>query len=156
MIRLIVATDIRRGIAKHGGQPWYLPADEQYFNEQTTSHSGIVLMGQKTFEVIGRPLPDRRNFVLSREMRPGDGVTYVQDIDRFLQELQEDLWVIGGLSVYEQTLPLADELYITHIDADFGCDVVFPEYEHSFELKQTSDLHTQNGFIFTYSVYTKL
>jgi dihydrofolate reductase len=156
MIRLISAIDQKRGIAKNGVQPWNIPADEQYFYEQTISHGAVVLMGQKTFEVIGHPLKERQNYVLSRHVHSGDGVIYIQDLDKFLHEQENDIWIIGGASLFEQGIVVADELYLTHIEADFGCDQFFPEYEHVFDLKQTSDLHTQNGFIFTYSVYTKL
>lgn len=156
MIRIIVAFDRKRGIAKGGVQPWSIPEDEAYFMQHTTSHGGIVLMGQKTLEAIGQPLPNRRNIVLSREMHEAEGVVYTQDLDKFLLNHMEDIWVIGGASVFEQTINLADELYITKIDADFGCDQFFPEFEHSFDRKSVSELHTQNGFIFTYETYTKL
>lgn len=156
MIRLIAAIDWKRGIAKAGVQPWKIPADEHYFSQMTQSNGGIVLMGQKTFDVIGHPLPERRNYVLTHQMKPGDGVIYVQDLDKFFNEQTEDIWVIGGASVFEQTIVVADELYLTQIEADFACDQFFPEYEHVFELKSQSDLHTDNGFLFSYKVYGKL
>jgi dihydrofolate reductase len=157
MIRLIVAHDQKRGIAKHGIQPWYLPEDEQYFNKQTTSHGAKVLVGRRTLlEVIGHPLKDRQNFVVSREQQaPQAGITFVSDLTAFLDKTKDDIWVIGGASVYEQTLSRADELYITSIEADFGCDQFFPAYDDSFTLTEKSDLHTQNGFIFSYQIYKK-
>lgn len=156
MIRLIAAIDLKRGIAKGGVQPWKIPTDEQYFNQKTTEGSGVVLMGQKTFDVIGHALPGRRNYILSRQPRSGDGVVYIQDLDEFFNQQKDDVWVIGGASLFEQTVVVADELYLTQIEADFGCDKFFPEFEHAFELKETSDLHTENGFIFRYKVYKKL
>lgn len=156
MIRIIVALDQKRGIAKHGGQPWYIPSDEQYFKEMTSSKGGVVLMGQKTLEAIGHPLENRANFVLSREARQAEGLTYIQDIDKFFGEQTGDVWVIGGASVFSQAINVADELYITHIQADFGCDQQFPEYEHVFEERSSSELHTQNGFIYTFHIYGKL
>jgi dihydrofolate reductase len=156
MIRLIAAVDQQRGIAKGGVQPWKIPGDEQYFNEKTSEGGGIVLMGQKTFDVIGHSLPGRRNYILSHQPRTGDGVVYIQDLDQFLIQQTEDVWVIGGASLFSQTIVVADELYLTQIEADFGCDKFFPEYEHAFELATTSDLHTENGFIFRYKTYKKL
>lgn len=156
MIRLISAVDQKRGIAKAGVQPWDIPQDLSYFYQQTTSNGGIVLMGQKTFELLGQPLKDRRNYVLSRQPRSGDGVIYVQDLDQFLNSQHEDVWIIGGASLFEQGIVVADELYLTCIEADFGCDQFFPEYEHVFEPIETSDLHTENGFIFSYKKFKKL
>lgn len=156
MIRLISAIDAKRGIAKNGVQPWKIPMDEEYFREQTSSGSAIVLMGQKTFDVIGHALPGRRNYILSHQPRTGDGVVYIQDLDQFFMQQTEDIWVIGGESLFRQTIVVADELFLTHIEADFGCDQFFPEYEHVFDLATTSDLHTDNGFIFSYKTYKKL
>ena len=156
MIRLIAALDQKRGIAKAGVMPWNIPGDLKYFHDKTKTNNGIILMGQKTFEVIGRPLEDRRNYILSRDQQEADGVIYIQDLDKFLMSQMEDVWVIGGASVFEQTINQADELYITKIEADFGCDQFFPEYEHVFDLAETSELHTENGFIFTYNIYKKL
>jgi dihydrofolate reductase len=156
MIRLIVAHDLKHGIAKHGFQPWYLPDDEQYFNKQTTSHGAKVLVGRRTLlDTIGHPLKNRQNFVLSRDKPATElDITYVDDLTTFLDALSDDIWVIGGASVYEQIINRADELYVTSIKADFGCDQFFPVYD-AFTLTKDSDLHTQNGFIFSYQVYKK-
>jgi dihydrofolate reductase len=154
MIRHIVAIDQNRGIAQNGVQPWKLPGDERYFSDMTKTHGGVVLMGRVTFEVIGRPLPGRQNFVASHD--PGfsaEGVTVIHDIDDFLQD-QPDVWVIGGAQIYAATLLMADELYITEIDADFGCDVLYPEYTDRFELRQQGDPRQENGLIYYCNVYT--
>src|SRR5580704_17376809 len=154
MIRLIVAHDVKRGIGKHGFQPWYLPEDEQYFNQQTISHGAKVLVGRRTLlDVIGHPLKDRQNFVLTRDNHePQAGITYINELPAFMDGLQDDIWVIGGASIYEQTMDRSDELYVTKIEADFGCDQFFPAYENDFTLSEQSDLHTQNGFVFSYYV----
>lgn len=156
MIRLIAAIDRKRGIAKNGGQPWNIPHDEQYFLQQTSQFGSNVLMGSKTFEVIGHPLRDRRNFVLSADKDIQiNGVEMVHDLEDFLKNFTEDIWVVGGATVFEQTLKHADELYLTHIDSDFGCQQLFPEYESSFQKADHSELHEENGFIFTYNIYRK-
>lgn len=154
MIRLIAAIDRSRGIAKGGLQPWKITTDEQYFRDKTLEFGANILMGRRTFEVIGHTLPDRRNFIAARE---GDlqvsGGEVVHDLPGFINNFTDDLWIIGGASIFEQTLPFAHELYLTHIDADFGCDQFFPQYEQQFELTERSDLQEENGFIFTYNKY---
>jgi dihydrofolate reductase len=156
MIRLIAAIDRSRGIAKGGLQPWKIPADEQYFKDKTHLYGGNILMGKKTFSVIGHPLPNRRNFVLTQDEGENvEGVEFVRDLDGFLQNFHEDIWIIGGASVFDQTIDRADEVYLTHIEADFGCDQFFPETAEKLELTEKSDLQEENGFIFTYRVYKK-
>lgn len=155
MIRLIAAIDQKRGIAKGGVQPWYIPTDEKYFLDQTSKWGGEVLMGSKTYEVIGHPLAGRKNYILSRDAISVNGGEVVSDLDVFLKGFGRDLWVIGGASVFEQALPYADELYITHIQADFGCDKFFPEFNETFMPFGEDELQTENGFIFQFCVYTK-
>lgn len=152
MIRHIVAIDSKRGIAKNGVQPWNLPVDEHYFSEQTKLHGGIVLMGRKTFDVVG-PLPDRQNFVLTRDASfVAEGVEPVHDLKSFLSDYQ-DIWIIGGAQLYSETLSIADVLYITEIDANFQCDVFYPEYSNRFEQISDSGPKLENGVSFSFKVY---
>ncbi len=155
MIRLIAAIDTKRGIAKGRLQPWYIPNDEKYFLEQTSKWGGEVLMGSKTYEVIGHPLANRKNYVVSRDAVTVNGAEIVSDLDGFLKSFERDLWVIGGASVFEQALPYADELYLTEIQADFGCDQFFPDFTASFMPFGEDSLQEQNGFIYKFAVYTK-
>lgn len=159
MNRLIVAMDRKRGMAKQGIFPWYIPEDEEYYDKQTRTYGGNVLMGNTTFKTLHGPMPDRRNYVLTHDKTPISGVELVHDLDKFLKDFQDtDLWVIGGANVFSQVMQAdrADELYITHIEADFNCNQFFPEYEQSFKLAEKSDLHEQNGFIFSYARYVKI
>jgi dihydrofolate reductase len=160
MNRLIVAIDRSRGLAKHGGMPWKIPEDEQYFTEQTKSLGGNVLTGGATFRDAykSKPLADRQNYILTRHTEPIPGATAVNDLNKFLNEFSgQDLWVAGGGEVFEQIMAAgkADELYITHIDADFGCDQFFPEYESDYKLIKQGEPREQNGFRFIYSIYQK-
>ena len=160
MIRLIVAIDRQRGLAKQGYQPWYIPEDEQYFTDQTKSHGGHVLYGRLTYELSLRnqPLADRQNYLLTRDTTPVNGLTVVNDLDKFLDSFRDkDLWVIGGANVFAQVMEAgrADELYVTHIEADFGCDQFFPDYKAGFQLAERGELHEENGFIFSYARYIK-
>ena len=160
MIRLIAALDQKRGIAKHGYMPWNIPADERYFTDQTKLYGGVLLTGKTTFVISykGRPLAGRDNYILTHETQEIPGVTVVHDLAEFLEQLQgADLWVAGGASVFEQVMNLgkADELYLTAIDADFGCDQFFPPYEEEFKLRSQSNLMHENGFTFYFAKYQK-
>jgi dihydrofolate reductase len=158
MNRLIVAIDRQRGLAKKGYMPWYIPEDEAYFTEQTKSLGGITLTGKKTFLTFQGPLKERENYILTHDKTPIQGVTLIHDLDKFLTDFADkDVWVVGGAKVFEQVMQAgkADELYITHIDADFNCDQFFPDYKDEFILKEQSEELEQNGFRFRYAIYTK-
>jgi dihydrofolate reductase len=160
MIRLIAAIDRRRGLAKHGILPWYIPEDEKYFTDQTKTHGGHVLTGSTTFKNTykGRPLKERQNYILTHDTTPIAGVTLVHDLGQFLKDFGgKDLWIAGGAGVFEEVMKAgqADELYLTHIDADFHCDQLFPEYEDGFKLVEQGEPREQNGFHFTYARYAK-
>jgi dihydrofolate reductase len=160
MIRLIAAIDRKRGIAKHGYRPWYIPDDHAYFINKSKSSGGNILVGGTTFRDAfkGKPPPERTTYLLTRNEDPIDGVTLVHDLQAWLESLDnKDIWVAGGAAVYQQVIDsgLADELYLTHIDADFGCDQFFPEYESKFSLSSQNQAQEQNGFHFSYACYTR-
>ncbi len=158
MNRLIVAIDRRRGLAKNHGMPWSIPEDERFFTDQTKTHGGHVLTGGTTFREAykNKPLSDRHNYILTHKTEPIEGTELVHNLEKFLNDFQDDLWIAGGAAVFEQVMALgkADELYITHIDADFACDQFFPEYQ-GFELVNQSEKKEQNGFHYTYAVYKR-
>lgn len=158
MIRLIAAIDRKRGIAKSGGLPWSVPEDEKYFTDQTKTHGGNVLTGGRTFRETykGRPLRGRQNYILTRHDESIEGAIVVHDLGKLLEEFRDkDLWVAGGAEVFKEIMDAgkADELYLTHIDADFGCDQFFPEYEGRFKKIKESEAREQNGFRFVYTTY---
>ena len=160
MIRLIAAIDRRRGLAKHGILPWYIPEDEKYFTDQTKTHGGHVLTGSTTFKNTykGKPLAGRQNYILTHHDEPIEGAELVHDLTKFLAGFQDkDLWVAGGAGVFEEVIKAgqADELYLTHIDADFRCDQFFPAYEKDFKLIEQTEPREQNGFHFTYARYAR-
>lgn len=160
MIRLIAAIDRKRGLAKRGFMPWWIPEDEQYFTDQTKSFGGHVLTGGVTFRNTykGRPLKERHNYILTHHDELIEGAEAVHDLAKFLASFNgKDLWVAGGAGVFEEVMQLgkADELYITHIDADFRCDQFFPAYENDFELAEQGEPREQNGFNFRYARYTR-
>ncbi len=158
MIRLIAAIDRKQGIGKDGFQPWLIPDDEAYFTSHTKDYGGNILVGNTTYKLFHGPLAERDNYVLTRDNTPIEGVELVHNLEKFLKDLQgHDLWVIGGANVFSQIMQLgkADELYLTRIEADFGCNQFFPDFSQGFSLQERSDLHEQNGFLYSYEIYTK-
>lgn len=136
MLSLIVAHDRNRVIGKNNELPWYLPEDLAFFKRVTTKNS--IIMGRKTYESIGRPLPNRRTVVLSRDrsFRPV-GVEMLRNI-KLLEKCKNqrgDYFVIGGEDIFKQALPLVEKMHITYIDAAFEGDTFFPEFnEDEWEL----------------------
>ncbi len=128
-LTIIVATDAQRGIGINNTLPWKLPEDLAHFKRLTTGHP--ILMGRKTFESIGRPLPNRRNIVISRNADwRHDGVETVSSIEAAVALLDgANGFVIGGAEIYRQSLHLATELIITEIAQTFDCDAFFPELD---------------------------
>ena len=129
IISLIAALDKNRLIGADNGMPWHLPADFKHFKEITMGKP--VIMGRKTFESIGRPLPGRQNIVISRKGFSADGVTSADSIDTALQLVSnvEEVMIIGGANIYQQMIDKADRLYLTHVDAECEGDAWFPEYK---------------------------
>ena len=135
MIKAIVAMAENRVIGNAGTIPWHIPEDFKFFKATTMGHA--ILMGRKTYESIGKPLPGRENIVLSRTMLETPGVTVIRSID----ELKEpeftqggrDLFVIGGEEIYRLLLPRVQELYVTKVPRTIDGDTHFPEFESQFD-----------------------
>ncbi len=112
---------------------WDIPEDTQYFRETTKGHP--VIMGQLTFESIGRPLPNRLNIILSLDKNfKSDGVTVVGSIDEGLAIAKatgnDEIFIIGGASIYRQTIDLIDRLYVTEVEGEYEADTFFPDYSN--------------------------
>lgn len=117
-------------IGNNNQLPWHLPADFAHFKSVTMGKP--VIMGRKTYESIGRPLPGRKNIVLSRD--PDARFEGIESVTSFEQALAlvpeaDEVMVIGGSAVYEMLLPEVDRLYITFVDAEFEGDAWFPEFD---------------------------
>ena len=131
-ISIIVAMDSNGVIGRENELPWHLPADLQHFKHTTMGKP--ILMGRKTWESIGRPLPGRTNIVITRDSDyQADGCVVVNSIDAALAAAgeQDEVMVIGGAEFYRQVLPCADTLYLTRIHADLEGDTWFPELDES-------------------------
>lgn len=127
---MIAAMAENRIIGLDNKMPWHLPADLQFFKRMTLGKP--VIMGRKTYQSIGRPLPDRSNIVLTRdETLQIEGVSCVQTVQQALDIVQgvEEVMVIGGATLYEQFLPQAKRLYLTFIDLKTAGDTQFPDYQ---------------------------
>ncbi len=146
----IAAMASNRVIGREGKLPWHLPEDLKFFKKTTLGHP--VLMGRKTFDSIvaqlGKPLPGRRNIVLSRTMAPQDGVTVIRDVSELasLPELTSPVFLIGGAQLYETLLPHCNELLLTYVEAPHEGDAFFPPFEDLFEFKEV--LGSGDGFEF--------
>lgn len=130
-ISLIVAMSSNRAIGLANQMPWHLSADLKRFKQLTMGNP--ILMGRKTFESIARPLPGRTNIVVSRNpaYRP-EGCIVVGTVETAINhacQLADEVFVIGGSTLYEATLPIADTLYITQINRDFNGDTFFPDFD---------------------------
>ncbi|MBK4713931.1 MULTISPECIES: type 3 dihydrofolate reductase [Tenebrionibacter/Tenebrionicola group] len=129
MISLIAALAADRVIGMENAMPWDLPADLAWFKRNTLNKP--VIMGRLTWEAIGRPLPERKNIVISRNPGNDERAIWVRSVEEAIAACGdvEEIMVIGGGYVYKQFLPLAQRLYLTHIDAEVEGDTHFPEYE---------------------------
>jgi dihydrofolate reductase len=158
MISIIVAYANGRVIGKNGKIPWYLPNDLQHFKRITSEHT--VVMGRKTFESIGHPLPKRRNVVLTSSttfVSAGVEVVHSTD-DVFALANPGNIFIIGGESIYRQFLEVAERLYITEIAFEVDGDVFFPEWDRqSFILvsEQPGVLDEKNTIPHTFFVYER-
>jgi dihydrofolate reductase len=140
-VALVVAMAQNGVIGKGGGLPWHLPDDLKYFKVVTSGKP--VLMGRRTFDSIGRPLPGRRNLVLSRAAGAAPGVEYVRSVEQALALAAgaAELCVIGGAEVYALALPLATRIYLTRVQAVVAGDVYFPLRDFSAWRESESVAH---------------
>ncbi len=160
MIVAIIAAVTENGvIGRDGDMPWHLPADLSYFKQTTTGHA--VIMGRRTFESFGgRPLPRRRNVVVTRNTAfQSDGVTVVHSLDEALRVCadEEEVFICGGASIYAEALALADVMHITRIHASIEGDTMFPDVDWdrwSLEKETTRPADERNAYDLAFQVYS--
>ncbi len=156
-LTIIVATDSRRGIGIDNALPWRLPEDLAHFKRTTSGHP--IIMGRKTFESIGRPLPDRRNIVITRNpIWRHDGVDTATSVDAAAALAGDaEAFVIGGAQIYVEALPRVDRLMVTEIDKAFDCDTFFPKInmQQWQEIAREQRHSVQNGFDFAFVTYER-
>lgn len=161
-MKAIVVVDENWAIGKDGGLLVHLPGDLKYFKEKTVGKT--VIMGRVTLESLPgkRPLPDRKTIVLSRSELQGDFITChsVEAVQKEVEEsgCQEDVFVAGGQRVYEQLLPLCDEVYVTKIARTFdGADSFFPnlEKDQTWEMEFLGEPVTEKEITYQFVVYRR-
>lgn len=149
MIALVVAHGTNRVIGNQGQIPWDLPEDLHHFRDLTTGHA--IVMGRKTYESIGRPLPGRLNIVVSRTVNfEGENLMTVTSIEEAIKAAgDKDVYFSGGAKIYEESLPLVERMYITEVDGAFDGDAFFPEYDTSqFERIVEKEFHEELPYRF--------
>ena len=152
MINIIVAT------SKNNQMPWHIPEDLKYFKEKTKGH--MVVMGRKTYESIGHPLPNRKNIVLTRNttFKP-EGVTVLHSFEQALImcSAEDESYIIGGGEIYDLFLPFANRLYITIVDKDIEGDTEFCDYSDDFKLMERfkGTALTSDNYPFEFTVWDR-
>ena len=155
LISMIAAMAENRVIGDHGRLPWHLPTDLKRFKQLTWGHT--LLMGRRTFESIGRPLPGRRTIVLSRDLSfqaPGCDVAAGIPAALTLAEPAAQLFVCGGAEVYRQMLPMTERIHLTEINAEFAGDRFFPAIPmDEFSLLKSERVEDSSSY--RYSVFER-
>ena len=131
MISLVVACGQNNVIGSDGGIPWHVPADLKQFKSLTMGKP--IVMGRKTFQSIGKPLPGRPNIVITRHPEfAAEGIRVVNSLDAAIEQaraLGDEIMIIGGGEIYQAALPIADRIYMTRIELEPEGDVFFPELD---------------------------
>ncbi len=161
MISFLVAMDENRVIGLNNDMPWHLPADLAYFKKTTTGHT--IIMGRKTYESIGRPLPNRKNVILTRDQNyKAENCIVIHSVDEALalmNDNDEEYFVIGGTEIFQQLLPYADRLYITHIYETFAGDTYFPPFdseEWKIVSREQGIRNEKNPYDYEFLIYEKV
>ncbi len=152
-ISLIAAIGKNRELGKDNKLLWHLPEDFKRFKQITTNHT--VIMGRKTYESIGRPLPNRANIIITRNPSLKiPGCTVVNSLKIALQKAKDlgetEAFIIGGGQIYQESLFQADKLYLTLIDQTFPADTFFPQYKHIFTKKIFEKKHQSEDYSYTF------
>lgn len=158
LLTIIVAADAQRGIGINNTLPWKLAEDMAHFKRLTTGHP--IIMGRKTYDSIGRPLPNRRNIVITRnrEWRQ-DGVEAVQSLAEAQRLVagEAEAFIIGGAQIYAESLPLADQIVLTEIGQSFECDAFFPPLPPSqWQEMERQDYVSQSGLPYAFVTLRRL
>ncbi len=160
MITLVVAMGLNREIGVDNKLPWHLPKDLKHFKEITSGHP--IIMGRKTYESIGKPLPNRTNIVISRKKDWfEEGILIVGSIKeaiKFGQKIDEDIFIIGGGNIFEQTMDIADKLEVTEIKTNIEADTFFPKIDPKIWTKTDEVCHEKdekNNFDFCFQTFQR-
>ena len=143
MVSLIVAYDRNKLIGKGGKMPWFIDGELRRFRELTTGN--VVIMGRKTIEAIGKPLPNRVNIVISRD-KNYDGCIMARSFDEAVEKAREtglEIYITGGSTVYAPAIDIVDKMYITEIDAEYEGDTYFPDFDENDFIRTVDEVITE-------------
>lgn len=152
---IVVAISENNAIGKDNQLLWHLPADLKHFKNITSGHT--IIMGRKTYDSIGRPLPNRRNIMITRQTGLElDGIEVVNSLDEALALCKDEnkVFVIGGAEIYKQALPLAHKVELTRVHQEFDADAFFPELDNETWKEIWKEDHLpdeKNKFAYTFS-----
>ncbi len=160
-ISIIAAVSDNYAIGKSNNLPWHLPADLKHFRQLTTDHA--VVMGKRTFESLSNgPLPNRKNIVLTSVMSEGVNEGYFEadslEDAFYLCEKEEQIFIMGGATVYRQSVDKVDSMYITWVHGNFNADAFFPEINFDEWTEVSKEDHQpdeKNEYAYTFSYYEK-
>ncbi len=158
-LSVIVATDQENGIGKDNQLLWRLPNDLKFFKKVTTGHA--IIMGRKTFDSVGKPLPNRRNIVVSRQPNLKiEGVEVFDNLGNAINACknEDEFFVIGGGEIYKEALPFAQQLYLTKVDATLNADTFFPELkaiEWEVKWKEVHQKDEKHTYDYTFLILKK-
>lgn len=152
---IIVAIAQNYAIGKNNQLLWHLPNDLKHFKNTTSGHT--VIMGRKTFDSVGKPLPKRRNIVITRQNISIEGCEVVNSLEKALALCtgEDEMFVVGGAEIYKQAMPVTDKIYLTIVHHDFEGDTFFPEIDYS-EWAETArtDHEADEKHAYAYSILT--
>ncbi len=160
IVSQIAAIGTNRELGKSNALLWNLPTEMQYFRATTKGHA--VIMGRKTFESIGRALPNRRNIVITRDTNfASEGVEVAHSVDEALalfKDSNEEVFIIGGAQIYGEAMPKTDRLYITRVKSTFDADTFYPAFDETEWNKIKSEDHfadTDHAYDYTFEVWER-
>ncbi len=155
-ISLIAVIGKNNELGKDNKLIWYLPDDLKYFKKVTLNHK--IVMGYKTFLSIGKVLPKRKNIILTRKDIEIPGAVIYHDIESMIKSEfnDEEIFIIGGSSLYEAFMDLASNMYLTEVQEEKEADVYFPEFDKSEWEKEVIDKDEENGVQYEHVLYKRL
>ncbi len=158
---MIVAAATNQAIGKDNQLLWHLPNDLRFFKKTTTGHP--IIMGRKTYESVGKPLPNRRNIVISRQSDyQADGIETVQSLDEAIALAGQDtdeIFIVGGAAIYALALDRTDRIYLTRVHASPAADTFFPEFDEAAWLLVSHEAHPaddKHAYAYSFLVYERV
>ncbi|MBU0697127.1 MAG: dihydrofolate reductase [Bacteroidetes bacterium] len=159
-ISIIVATDEENGIGKNNQLMWHLPKDLKFFKSTTSGHP--VIMGRKTYDSVGKPLPNRRNIIITRQKDLKiEGVEVFNELENAIKACvdEEEVFIVGGGEIYKQALPFTDKIYLTKVHHTFNADAFFPELNYSeWKLisKEEHEPDEKHAYCFSFITFSRI